>query len=176
MRLSGWGRSAGSRQARPEEGRGPLPRVWGFARAGGGCRWARAGGHQGTALGPGHPLPGCPRSPSTGVWAQIRLVESGGGLQPPGGSVLLSCHGSGSEFKDYAFHWYRQAPGGHLEWVSTIWLGSPTRFGAAVEGRADASRDNSRSESSLSLRALRPQDSARYYCSVDTETGKPAQL
>ncbi|NXK15417.1 HV335 protein, partial [Herpetotheres cachinnans] len=104
-----------------------------------------------------------------GVRAQPRLVEAGGGLRPPGGSVLLSCRGSGFQFGQFGIWWYRQAPGGRVEWVSVISHDSlVTKFGPAVEGRATASRDDSRSEASLTLRALRPQDSARYFCSVDT--------
>ncbi|NXC74756.1 HV348 protein, partial [Anhinga anhinga] len=105
-----------------------------------------------------------------GVWAQLRLVEAGGGLRAPGGSVLLSCRGSGFDFGSYAVRWYRQAPGGGLEWVSYIsYHSSVIKFGQSVEGRASVSRDNSRSESSLSLRALNPRDSARYFCAVITE-------
>ncbi|KGL96143.1 Ig heavy chain V region 3, partial [Charadrius vociferus] len=93
--------------------------------------------------------------------------EAGGGLRAPGDSVLLSCRGSGFDFGFYEIRWYRQAPGGRLEWVSYINFDSSIiRFGQSVEGRATVSRDNSRSESSLSLRALHPRDSARYFCAV----------
>ncbi|KFZ64489.1 Ig heavy chain V-III region CAM, partial [Podiceps cristatus] len=52
-----------------------------------------------------------------------------------------------------------------LEWVSVISSdGTRKYYGSAVEGRATVSRDNARSESSLSLRDLQPQDSARYFC------------
>ncbi|EOB01756.1 Ig heavy chain V-III region VH26, partial [Anas platyrhynchos] len=62
--------------------------------------------------------------------------------------------------------WYRQAPGGSLEWVSYISMpyGTEKQYGAAVQGRATASRDNSRAESSLSLHPLHVGDSARYFC------------
>ncbi|KAF1404764.1 Ig heavy chain V region 3, partial [Spheniscus mendiculus] len=91
------------------------------------------------------------------------------GLRAPGDSVLLSCRGSGFNFVDYDLWWYRQAPGGRLEWVSVIsYDSSVIRFGQSVQGRATVSRDNSRSESSLSLRALHPRDSARYFCAVHT--------
>ncbi|KFO53039.1 Ig heavy chain V region C3, partial [Corvus brachyrhynchos] len=61
--------------------------------------------------------------------------------------------------------WYRQAPGGSLQWVSFISTDSSVKKSEpAMEGRALVSRDNSRSESSLSLRALGPRDSARYFC------------
>ncbi|NXK47794.1 HV348 protein, partial [Chauna torquata] len=104
-----------------------------------------------------------------GVWAQWRLVEAGGGLQAPGGSVVLSCKGSGFSFGTYAVLWYRQAAGGSLEWVSYIDSSSSLiNYGTAVKGRATASRDNSQAKASLSLHALLPQDSAHYFCAVRT--------
>ncbi|NWV13612.1 HV01 protein, partial [Ptilonorhynchus violaceus] len=104
-----------------------------------------------------------------GLWAQIRLEETGGGQREFGESVLLLCRGSGFSFGFYDVYWYRQSPGGSLEWVSLISSsGTGTRHGTAVQGRAEISRDNSRSEAYLSLRDLRPQDSARYFCAVLT--------
>ncbi|NXV39300.1 HV03 protein, partial [Rissa tridactyla] len=105
-----------------------------------------------------------------GVWAQLRLVEAGGGLRVPGDSVRLSCRASGFDFRTSAVWWYREAPAGGLEWVSVISILSGTsKYGPAVEGRATLSRDNSRSEASLSLSALQPRDSARYFCAARTE-------
>ncbi|NWS48442.1 HV349 protein, partial [Probosciger aterrimus] len=102
-----------------------------------------------------------------GVWAQIRLEETGGGLRAAGDSVRLSCRGYGFSFGSYELLWYRQAPGGRLEWLSfTRGYSGRTEYAAAVEGRATVSRDNSRSEASLLLRALQLQDSARYFCTV----------
>ena len=111
------------------------------------------------------------------MWAQLRLLEAGGGLRAPGDSVLLSCRGAGVDFGSYNIWWYRQRPGDRLEWVSFISSDSSLiQYGQSVEGRATVSRDNSRSESSLSLRALGPRDSARYFCAVRTGTGNPAEL
>ncbi|NWY34399.1 HV349 protein, partial [Pheucticus melanocephalus] len=103
-----------------------------------------------------------------GLWAQPRLQEAGGGLRAPGDSVTLSCRGSGFTFEDRSIRWYRQSPGGSPEWVSYISRPRGTRkdYGAAVMGRAEISRDNSRSEAYLSLRSLQAQDSARYFCAV----------
>ncbi|NWT24831.1 HV01 protein, partial [Cardinalis cardinalis] len=102
-----------------------------------------------------------------GLWAQPRLQEAGGGLRAPGDSVTLSCHGSGFIFRNYGILWYRQFPGGIPEWVSTIdYSGNVQEYGAAVQGRATASWDNSQSQSSLVLRALQPSDSARYFCAI----------
>uniref|UniRef100_A0A8B9G4J7 Ig-like domain-containing protein n=1 Tax=Amazona collaria TaxID=241587 RepID=A0A8B9G4J7_9PSIT len=118
-------------------------------------------------LRPGCALLGCLRSLSAGVWAQISLEETGGGLRAPGDSVLLSCRGYGFNFGGSFIRWYRQAPGGRPEWVSFINpFSTQMDSAAAVEGRATVSRDNSRSETYLSLRALKPQDSARYFCAT----------
>ncbi|KGL96145.1 Ig heavy chain V region C3, partial [Charadrius vociferus] len=88
-------------------------------------------------------------------------------LRAPGDSVLLSCRGSGFDFGKYHVFWYRQAPGGSPEFLSffSFWNSNPY-YGALVEGRATASRDNSQSMASLSLHALYPRDSARYFCVV----------
>ncbi|NXW91497.1 HV348 protein, partial [Alopecoenas beccarii] len=104
-------------------------------------------------------------------------VETGRGLRAPGDSVLLSCRGYGFTFRNYAVPWYRHTPSGSIDWLSYISSGSSAiKFGPAVEGRATASRDNSRSEASLSLRLLHHGDSARYLCAVHTGTGNPAEL
>ncbi|NWZ98196.1 HV348 protein, partial [Nesospiza acunhae] len=104
-----------------------------------------------------------------GLWAQPRLQEAGGGQRAPGDSVTLSCRGSGFTFKDRYIRWYRQSPGGSLAWGSFISV-HPTvvYFDQSVQGRAKISRDNSRSEAYLSLLALQPRDSARYFCTVHT--------
>ncbi|XP_059725054.1 Ig heavy chain Mem5-like [Haemorhous mexicanus] len=100
-----------------------------------------------------------------GLWAQPRLQEAGGGQRAPGDSVTLSCRGSGFTFSDYGIYWYRQAPGGRLEWVSVIsFVSTVLYFDQSVQGRAKMSRDNSRSEVYLSLLTLQPRDSARYFC------------
>ncbi|NXL68458.1 HV01 protein, partial [Chordeiles acutipennis] len=105
-----------------------------------------------------------------GLWAQQVVVESGGGLRAPGDSVLLSCRAFGLNFGISSVRWYRQVPGGSVEWVSVISSQSTAiQFGSAVDGRATASRDNSRSEASLELRALTPRDSACYFCTIHTE-------
>ncbi|NXX97856.1 HV348 protein, partial [Centropus bengalensis] len=107
----------------------------------------------------------------------LRLVEGGGGLRAPGDSVLFSCHGAGFTFENHYIRWYRQAPSAGLEWVSWIsHYSSRMEFGPAVEGRANASRNNAQSEAALSLHFLHHGDSAHYFCAVRTATGNPSEL
>ena len=93
------------------------------------------------------------------------LVESGGGLVKPGGSLKLSCAASGFTFSSYTMSWVRQTPEKRLEWVATISSGgSYTYYPDSVKGRFTISRDNAKNTLYLQMSSLRSEDTALYYC------------
>nr|AGO85913.1 anti-CD22 scFv-gelonin antibody [synthetic construct] len=102
---------------------------------------------------------------SGGGGSEVQLVESGGGLVKPGGSLKLSCAASGFAFSIYDMSWVRQTPEKRLEWVAYISSGGGTTYYPdTVKGRFTISRDNAKNTLYLQMSSLKSEDTAMYYC------------
>nr|4B50_A Chain A, 2H10 LLAMA VHH [Lama glama]7AEJ_D Chain D, 2H10 [Lama glama] len=101
---------------------------------------------------------------------EVQLVESGGGLVQPGGSLRLSCAASGSISSVDVMSWYRQAPGKQRELVAFITDRGRTNYKVSVKGRFTISRDNSKNMVYLQMNSLKPEDTADYLCRAESRT------
>nr|NDP18755.1 immunoglobulin gamma heavy chain [Bos taurus] len=105
-----------------------------------------------------------------GVLSQVQLRESGPSLVKPSQTLSLTCSVSGFSLSSDGVTWVRQAPGKALEWVGDISSGGRTFYHPALKSRLSITKDNSKSQVSLSVSSVTPEDTATYYCGVRMET------
>nr|NDP12496.1 immunoglobulin mu heavy chain [Bos taurus] len=99
-----------------------------------------------------------------GVLSQVQLRESGPSLVKPSETLSLTCTVSGFSLSGDGVVWVRQAPGKALEWVGGITSGGNTFYNSALKSRLRITRDSSKSQVSLSVSSVAPEDRATYYC------------
>nr|NDP06408.1 immunoglobulin mu heavy chain [Bos taurus] len=99
-----------------------------------------------------------------GVLSQVQLRESGPSLVKPSQTLSLTCTVSGFSLSSYGVGWVRQAPGKALECLGGIWDDGTTGYNSALKSRLSITKDNSKSQVSLSLSSVTTEDTATYYC------------
>nr|NDP07748.1 immunoglobulin mu heavy chain [Bos taurus] len=99
-----------------------------------------------------------------GVLSQVQLRESGPSLVKPSQTLSLTCTVSGFSLSSYGVGWVRQAPGKALECLGGISSDGSTDYNSALKSRLSITKDNSKSQVSLSLSSVTTEDTATYYC------------
>nr|NDP06608.1 immunoglobulin mu heavy chain [Bos taurus] len=99
-----------------------------------------------------------------GVLSQVQLRESGPSLVKPSQTLSLTCTVSGFSLDMNGVGWVRQTPGKALECLGGINRRGDTRYNTTLKSRLSITRDNSKSQVSLSLGSVTPEDTATYYC------------
>nr|NDP13403.1 immunoglobulin mu heavy chain [Bos taurus] len=99
-----------------------------------------------------------------GVLSQVQLRESGPSLVKPSQTLSLTCTVSGFSLSSYGVEWVRQAPGKALEFLAGVGSGGSTGYNSALKSRLSITKDNSKSQVSLSLSSVTSEDTATYYC------------
>nr|NDP17990.1 immunoglobulin gamma heavy chain [Bos taurus] len=99
-----------------------------------------------------------------GVLSQVQLRESGPSLVKPSQTLSLTCTVSGFSLNSYDVTWVRQAPGKALECLGGVGDGGRIAYNPALKSRLSITKDDSKSQVSLSLSSVTTEDTATYYC------------
>nr|NDP12853.1 immunoglobulin mu heavy chain [Bos taurus] len=106
-----------------------------------------------------------------GVLSQVQLRESGPSLVKPSQTLSLTCTVSGFSLIDNGVIWVRQAPGRALEWLGRISDEGRILYNTALKSRLSITRDSSKSQISLSVSSVTPEDTATYFCGKSVGRG-----
>nr|NDP06734.1 immunoglobulin mu heavy chain [Bos taurus]NDP08405.1 immunoglobulin mu heavy chain [Bos taurus] len=106
-----------------------------------------------------------------GVLSLVQLRESGPSLVKPSQTLSLTCTVSGFSLSNYVVGWVRQAPGKALECLSVISSSGSAGYNPALKSRLSITKDNSKSQVSLSLSSVTTEDTATYYCAKSSGGG-----
>nr|NDP05091.1 immunoglobulin mu heavy chain [Bos taurus] len=101
-----------------------------------------------------------------GVLSQVQLRESGPNLVKPSQTLSLTCTASGFSLSDKAVGWVRRTPGKALEWLGSIDSSGSTGYNPGLKSRLSITKDNSKSQVSLSMSSVTTEDSATYFCAT----------
>nr|NDP17988.1 immunoglobulin gamma heavy chain [Bos taurus] len=99
-----------------------------------------------------------------GVLSQVQLRESGPSLVRPSQTLSLTCTVSGFSLNKYDVNWVRQAPGKAPECLGGITSGGIEGYNPALKSRLSITKDDSKSQVSLTLNSVTTEDTATYYC------------
>nr|NDP12686.1 immunoglobulin mu heavy chain [Bos taurus] len=99
-----------------------------------------------------------------GVLSQVQLRESGPSLVKPSQTLSLTCTVSGFSLSSNDVGWVRQAPGKALEWLGGVGGDGASSYNPDLKSRLTITKDSSKSQVSLSLSSVTPEDTATYYC------------
>nr|NDP07592.1 immunoglobulin mu heavy chain [Bos taurus] len=108
-----------------------------------------------------------------GVLSQVQLRESGPNLVKPSQTLSLTCTVSGFSLSSFGVDWVRQAPGKALECLGGISGSGITAYNSALKSRLSITKDNSKSQVSLSVSSVTPEDTATYYCARIRDDASP---
>nr|NDP18874.1 immunoglobulin gamma heavy chain [Bos taurus]NDP18923.1 immunoglobulin gamma heavy chain [Bos taurus] len=106
-----------------------------------------------------------------GVLSQVQLRESGPSLVKPSQTLSLTCTVSGVSLNRYSVTWVRQAPGKALECLGGVNGAGKADYNPALKSRLSITKDNSKSQVSLTVNTVTPEDTATYYCATLSASG-----
>nr|NDP08618.1 immunoglobulin mu heavy chain [Bos taurus]NDP11129.1 immunoglobulin mu heavy chain [Bos taurus]NDP14333.1 immunoglobulin mu heavy chain [Bos taurus] len=106
-----------------------------------------------------------------GVLSQVQLRESGPSLVKPSQTLSLTCTVSGFSLSSYGVGWVRQAAGKALECLGGMATDGSTGYNPALKSRLSITKDNSKSQVSLSLSSVTTEDTATYFCAKTNDVG-----